>query len=178
MSLLSGGNHNSPSPSLHPPAQQQRNIVSGITDPLFHNLSSIYSVCLFLKKTNLKMQGCIQKDGGMGFLSVTHSAKPNFLAGRVWDLPNIAEAMSQPNAESVLRMLVPLQNCLQTVVEGLAASGVEDLPTVASALECSGQSTRSHWRLAVSACSVARLTLFSGSPHIGAWLCQHANVSS
>ena len=107
------------------------------------------------------------KDGGMGFLSVTHAAKPNFLAGWVRDLSNIAGAMGQPNAESVLRMVGPLQNCLQTVVDGLTASGVEDLPTLASAFEFSGQSKlASHWRLAVSARTRIQLNSGGTAEHI------------
>ena len=84
--------------------------------------------------------------------AVAHASLPNFLAAWVRDLPVIASKLAQPNAEALLHRIAPLQTCLQQVIESLTAFGVDDVPSLAAALEFRGTpKLASHWRSALLA---------------------------
>ena len=88
----------------------------------------------------------------MGMQSVAHACLPNFLAAWVRDLPQIAAKLAQPNTEALLHRIGPLETCLQNVIGSLTSAGVDDIPTLSSALESHGKpKLASHWRSALLA---------------------------
>ena len=68
------------------------------------------------------------KEGGYGLSSAALSSKPNYLASWLRDLTESAETMGLASGSALLDKAPALRACLQGVVTGMSAQGV-DLPT-------------------------------------------------